>query len=196
MRIFPFVLPKLRTARLDLRAISATDVDALFAIFSDPQVMRYWSRGPYSSPEELQAYFEATEQAFLSRSQLRWGLARREDGRVIGVCSLYAIDANNLRADIGYILHKEAWGLGYMQEALTAIFDYAFEVMSLRRIEADIDPCNAASIASLERLGFQREGLLKERWLVDGEVSDSLMMGLLRKSWPPSLAQSAARPAV
>lgn len=186
MRTFPFVLPKLRTARLDLRAIDTGDIDALFSIFSEPQVMRYWSRGPYSSPEELQSYFEKTQQAFIEQSQLRWGLVSREDGRVIGVCSLYAIDAGNLRADIGYILHREAWGQGLMQEALTAIFDYAFEVMSLRRIEADIDPRNTASIAVLEKLGFQREGLLKERWLVDGEVSDSLMMGLLRSSWPPA----------
>jgi ribosomal-protein-alanine N-acetyltransferase len=184
VRTFPFVLPRLKTARLELRAIGADDINALFSIYSDPQTMRYWSRGPYSSPQELQSYLEKTEQAFASQSQLRWGVARREDGRVIGVCSLYAIDANNLRADIGYILNRETWGQGYMQEALTAIFEYAFEVMSLRRIEADIDPRNAASIASLERLGFCREGLLRERWLVNGEISDSLIMGLLRSSWP------------
>ncbi|MES2104341.1 MAG: GNAT family protein [Pseudomonadota bacterium] len=188
MRTFPFVLPVLPTARLELRAISTDDIDALFSIFSDPQTLRYWSRGPYSSPTELQSYFDKTEQSFIDKSQLRWGLARREDGRVIGVCSLYAIDAGNLRADIGYILHKDAWGRGYMREALTAIFDYAFEVMSLRRIEADIDPRNAASITVLEKLGFQREGLLKERWLVEGEVCDSLMMGLLRSAWPPVAA--------
>lgn len=194
MRTFPFVLPRLQTERLELRAIDKSDIDALFAIFGDVQTMRYWSRGPYSSPEELQSYFEKTDQAFADKSQLRWGLVRRgsEDDQFIGVCSMYAIDLNNLRADIGYILNREMWGQGYMQEALAAIFGYAFEVMGLRRIEADIDPRNAASIASLERLGFQREGLLKERWLVNGEISDSLMMGLLRSSWP----HSAAKPSV
>ncbi len=184
MRTFPFVLPVLQTARLDLRAIVPEDLEALFAIFSDAQTMRYWSRGPYSSLEELQSYFDKTQQAFEDRSQLRWGLVRREDGKLIGVCSMYAIDAGNLRADIGYILNRGAWGQGYMQEALTAVLDYGFEVLSLRRVEADIDPRNAASVASLGKLGFQREGLLKERWLVNGEVSDSLIMGLLRSSWP------------
>jgi RimJ/RimL family protein N-acetyltransferase len=185
MRTFPFVLPVLQTARLELRAIAAGDIDALFAIHSDPQTMRYGSRGPYTSAEELQSHFEKTELAAVDRPQLRWCLARREDGKAIGTCSLYDIDAGNLRADVGYILSRDAWGQGLMREALTAALDYSFEVMNLRRIEADIDPRNAASIAVLKKLGFQREGLLKERWLVEGEVCDSLMMGLLRSSWPP-----------
>ncbi len=182
------MLPVLQTARLELRAIVPGDLDALFAIFSDAQTMRYWSRGPYTSPQELQTYFEKTQQAFDDRSQLRWGLVSRGDGRLIGVCSMYSIDANNQRADIGYILNRDAWGHGYMQEALTAVLGYGFEVLSLRRVEADIDPRNSASVASLDKLGFQREGLLKERWLVNGEVSDSLLMGLLRSSWPPRRA--------
>lgn len=53
----------------------------------------------------------------------------------------------------------------------------------LNRIEADIDPRNLGSAASLECLGFVREGHLRERWVVDGEVSDSWLHGLLRRDW-------------
>ncbi|MDO9353805.1 MAG: GNAT family protein, partial [Solirubrobacteraceae bacterium] len=87
------------------------------------------------------------------------------------------------RAELGYALARQAWGGGYMHEALQALVAHAFEALQLHRLEADIDPRNAASARSLERLGFVREGLLRERWIVDGEVSDSALYGLLAPEW-------------
>jgi ribosomal-protein-alanine N-acetyltransferase len=84
---------------------------------------------------------------------------------------------------VGYSLASAEWGNGYMQEALTALLDYGFSELDLNRVEADVDPRNAASGRSLERLGFRREGLLRERWIVGGEVSDTALYGLLRKDW-------------
>jgi RimJ/RimL family protein N-acetyltransferase len=55
--------------------------------------------------------------------------------------------------------------------------------MQLRRLEADVDPRNAGSIRTLERLGFQREGFLRERWHVNGEIQDAIFYGLLRREW-------------
>jgi len=78
---------------------------------------------------------------------------------------------------------RACWGKGYMNEALNALVSHAFEVMRLRRLEADVDPRNAASIRTLERLGFQREGYLRERWHVNGEVQDAIFYGLLRREW-------------
>jgi RimJ/RimL family protein N-acetyltransferase len=70
-----------------------------------------------------------------------------------------------------------------MHEALTALLEFAFGDLDLNRVEADIDPRNVASARSLERLGFHKEGHLRERWIVDGEVSDSSLYGLLRSEW-------------
>ncbi|WP_395824837.1 GNAT family N-acetyltransferase [Collimonas sp.] len=70
-----------------------------------------------------------------------------------------------------------------MHEALTAFVEHAFERFNLRRIEADIDPRNGASAKTLTRLGFVKEGHLRERWLVNGEVSDTDLYGLLRRDW-------------
>jgi RimJ/RimL family protein N-acetyltransferase len=75
------------------------------------------------------------------------------------------------------------WGKGYMNEALTALIVHAFDVMELRRLEADVDPRNTASIRTLERLGFQREGFLRERWHVEGELQDAYFYGLLKREW-------------
>lgn len=70
-----------------------------------------------------------------------------------------------------------------MQEALRALLGYAFGELNLERIEADVDPRNEASIRTLERLGFKKEGYLRERWKVNGEVQDAIFYGLLRREW-------------
>ena len=70
-----------------------------------------------------------------------------------------------------------------MQETLKAVLNYAFDVLNLHRIEADVDPRNDASVRTLERLGFQREGYLRERWQVNGEIQDAFFYGLLRPDW-------------
>ena len=70
-----------------------------------------------------------------------------------------------------------------MHEALQALLGFAFTDLDLHRLEADIDPRNGASAAALVRLGFREEGLLRERWIVAGEVSDSQLYGLLRREW-------------
>lgn len=64
-----------------------------------------------------------------------------------------------------------------------ALVAFAFGELNLNRLEADIDPRNSASAASLARLGFTREGLLRERWIFDAEVSDTALYGLLRREW-------------
>ena len=70
-----------------------------------------------------------------------------------------------------------------MCEALGALLNYAFHTLNLNRLEADIDPRNHASAKILERLGFTREGHMRERWIVNGEVEDTWWYGLLRREW-------------
>jgi RimJ/RimL family protein N-acetyltransferase len=70
-----------------------------------------------------------------------------------------------------------------MTEALAALVNYAFGELGLNRIEADTDPRNPAATRVLEKLGGMREGLLRERWITDGQKSDSALYGLLRSDW-------------
>ena len=80
------------------------------------------------------------------------------DRRVIGSITVM-LEAGQPRAEIGYILGREHWGLGYAGEAQRRAIDFAFDELGLHRLEADTHPDNAASTRSLERLGFRREGL-------------------------------------
>ena len=179
-------LPVITTERVVLRWISEDDIDGLYEIFSDPQVMRYWSSPPIDNREaavELQRDIAASNE---KNTMLKWGLALRESNAVIGTATLFHLNLDNGRAEIGYAMGRAYWGKGYMNEALQALVSHAFEVMNLRRLEADVDPRNTASIRTLERLGFQREGFLRERWNVDGEIQDALFYGLLRHEWKPA----------
>lgn len=178
-----FDLVTLRTDRLLLRPLREADAPAIYAIRSDPTVMRYASSLPLTSPDQAQGFIAHEAAGMAARESLRLGLQRVEDDALIGTCLLFHINRQCRRAEIGYELRSDAWGRGYMHEALLALVRLGFAELALNRIEADIDPRNVASARSLERLGFTKEGHLRQRWIVDGEVSDSAFYGLLLSDW-------------
>lgn len=173
----------LHTARLTLRPPRRGDEADLHAIHADPEVMRYFSEPPWTDPERPARQIDDDAGRFEREESFRFAIVLNATGRQIGNCTLFALHRQNRRAEIGYALARRHWGQGYMHEALQALLGFAFTDLDLNRLEADIDPRNAASAASLVRLGFKEEGLLRERWIVGGEVSDSGLYGLLRREW-------------
>ena len=173
----------IRTARLVLRPLAERDVPALFEIHSDALAMRYWSAPVWTTDERgRQMVLRDLDPA--ETGHLRLGIERAESGDLVGTCTFFEINAQCQRAELGYMLSSRAWGQGCMHEALSAFIDFAFDHLGLNRIEADTDPRNERSMRLLERLHFVQEGVFRERWIVDGEVSDSAMFGLLRRDWP------------
>jgi RimJ/RimL family protein N-acetyltransferase len=180
------VLPLLQGQRVQLRMLRAADVPQLYAQFSDPKVMRYWSRSPLMRIEEAQSLFEELDRGVGSGEFAQWAIARRSDDLMIGSCALFAYQQAHRRAALGYALASAHWGHGFAQEALRLVLDHAFNVLDLHRLEADVDPRNAASIRLLEKLGFVREGVLRERWHVGGELQDSAIYALLARDYAAS----------
>lgn len=178
--LFGAALPTLQTPRLSLRHPRPADTSDLFAIFSDPVAMRYWSTLPMREPSEAEQYLRGIDEGFADRSLLQWAIALPDSDRLIGTVTLHNLSPSNKRAEIGYMLSPKQQGQGYATEAVFAVLVFAFERMNLHRIEADLHPDNAASVRLVERLGFAREGYLRERWFVGGVFSDSLVYGLLR----------------
>ncbi len=185
----PFDHLPLKTPRLLLRPLAPADAESLFAIFSDPAVMRYWSTPPWTSIDRAHQMIANDHTSLPAGEHLRLGLEIRDTTQLIGTCTFYDFNAQCRRAEIGYAMGSAFWGHGYMHEALTALLEYGFRELDLNRVEADIDPRNLASAKCLERLGFQYEGLLRERWIVDGEISDTGFYGLLRREWKAQLRQ-------
>ncbi len=176
-------LPTLEAERVRLRWLEPGDVDALFAVFSDPEVARYWSSPPMTARAAAEALLAEIHECFARRDLFQWGIALRSTDAVIGTTTLAHVTATHRRAEIGFALARPYWGQGLCGEALRRVLAFAFDELALHRIEADVDPRNARSIAALERLGFQREGHLRERWHVGGEICDGLFYGLLAPQW-------------
>lgn len=172
-------LPSPEGPRVRLRAPRQSDAADVYAVYSDPQVLRYWSHGPWSDPAQADDWIARSWAGFADRSALQWVVARREDDRVVGSTTLFACVAQHRRCEIGYALGAAHWGRGLAREALALALDQAFGVLGLNRIEADIDPRNLASVRLVEALGFRREGELRARYHVGGEIQDSLIYGLL-----------------
>jgi RimJ/RimL family protein N-acetyltransferase len=178
------MLPTLETSHLRLRWLTSADVPSLYEIFGDPEVCRYWSRPHLRDVSEAGALLAEIENGATSRTLSQWGIATRTENRIIGTCTLTSFSLEHRRAEVGFALGRASWGRGYASEALHALLRYAFESLDLRRLEADVDPRNSRSIRVLERLGFRREGLQRQRYLINGEAQDAVLYGLLSSEWP------------
>jgi [ribosomal protein S5]-alanine N-acetyltransferase len=183
----------LRTQRLRLRPLQHPDAAALFAIFADLRVARYLSKPPWSSIDVARERIARDIEAMGAGRYACFGIQEELNGKLLGECSLFNFHEQSRRAEVGYTLAFDCWGNGYMSEALSSLLEFGFGELTLNRVEADVDPRNVASARTLERLGFKKEGHLRERWIVAGEVSDSSLYGLLARDWSGRL-QLASRP--
>jgi len=182
-------LPAIDAPRVQLRWLTEPDVDALYTVFSDRGMMQYWSSPAMTARSEAEDYLRRIHDGFRGKTLFQWGVERKDDAQVLGTCTLFHLDPPNRKAELGYGMASTHWGKGYMTEALTALIGYAFGALDLRRLEADVDPRNVNSVRLLVKLGFQREGLLRERWNVGGEIQDTAFFGLLAREWSPVSAR-------
>ena len=190
--VLPEVVPELRSARLVLREVRQADAPAFHAAFSHPEVMALWSTPPHADQAETERLLRHDHEQFVAGRRIDWALTLPADDVAIGRISLTSLDAQNRRGELGYLLHRPSWGKGLAHEAQCAVIDWAFGPLGLHRLEADVDPGNHASLRSVERLGFRREGYLPERWLVGGRWFDSVVFGLLARDWADAV-QARAR---
>ena len=174
----------LETGRLRLRALGPGDAAALYPTMSDAGAMQYWSRAPFTSIAELGAHFARNADS----PWHGWAITRVGDDTAIGFASA-GEKRQGAVTEIGYLLARDAWGDGIAREAIGAVIDHLF-ARGQRRVCADTDPDNMASNRLLERLGFQREALLRAEWETHIGVRDSIIWGLLRDEWRGSRVSS------
>jgi ribosomal-protein-alanine N-acetyltransferase len=185
--------PTLQTDRLRLRPFADSDADALFALHSSASVLRYWDAPPWTEPARAERFLATCRQMADEGTGARVAIDRLADGAFLGWCSLTRWNADYRSAAMGYCLDDAAWGQGYATEAARALLQWAFATLDLNRVQAETDTRNVASARVLEKIGFAREGTLREDCVVNGEVSDSWVFGLLRREWQPSPGPVPAR---
>ena len=175
--------PQLKTARLLLREIRATDASALYTIHSDAPAMRWFGVDPLTQPAQAEVLAAQFASAFGAGTGMRWAIVRRDDDQLIGTCGLFRWNRNWRSCLIGYELAHAMQRRGYMREALGAVLDYGFGTMALHRIQAESHADNAASVGLLETSGFQFEGIHREQGFWSGQFHDLRCYGLLAREW-------------
>jgi ribosomal-protein-alanine N-acetyltransferase len=171
-------MPILETERLRLEPIAEADADAMFPLMGDPQDMAFWDSPEIDDPEIVADIVRAQAAETMAGKSYYWAMRALGDGQFIGACDLSEIDIRHRRAEVGFMLGRDAWGRGYALEAMRAVLAFA-AANGLRRLLARTHLGNRRSEALLEKLGFQEEGLLRGYVLRDGERRDCRLFGLL-----------------
>ena len=175
--------PTLDTARLRLRPVADTDADDLFTLNSDAEVLRYWDSPPWTDRSAVERFLAGSRRMAEDGTGTRLVIERGSDQAFLGWCTFNGWNPTFRSASLGYCLSRPAWGQGYATEAAGALLGWAFGALDLNRVQAEADTRNGASARVLEKLGFVREGTLREDCIVNGVVSDSWVYGLLRRDW-------------
>ncbi|BBH71311.1 N-acetyltransferase [Actinoplanes sp. OR16] len=171
------------TERLTLRRFRASDAPRLAEYRSDPDVARYQSwEAPFSlaAAEVAVRNFAASSPDVAGHFQYAAELSAT--GELAG--DVYVRLHDNLKqAEIGFTVAAEHQRKGYGSEAVSGVLDRLFRRQGLHKVTGECDARNVASAALMERLGFRREGLLRQQTFIKGEWTDDLLYGLLSTEW-------------
>jgi ribosomal-protein-alanine N-acetyltransferase len=164
--------------RLSLRPRRESDAEALFPTMSHPDSMKYWSSAPFTTISDLRKDFASTDTPTCTWKC--YAITLLNSDTCIGFVA-YTTRRKGV-SEIGYLVAKEVLGKGYGREAVGMLMTRLFGG-GQRRVFADVDPDNVASIKLLEALGFKLEGRLRAEWETHIGIRDSLLYGLLAEEW-------------
>jgi len=167
---------------LSVRIPRSEDAAGLFAAASDPDVTRWFSWGPYVSEDEARAYLERLPAERERGTQLDLVVEHRDDGP-IGIVGFSEIARRDRRATIGTWLGRQWWGTGANREAKALMCHLGFALLGLDRGGSYTIVEHARSQRALEKLGFEREGVLRAFHRHGEQTLDVVVFGLLRAAW-------------
>ena len=160
--------PVLETQRLQLRQMSESAVQGIFDIRTNDTVNKYIHRVPPTSIEEVQAYIIKMTDAMEKHGQcIIWAISLKGQEDCIATICYFNISEENKRAEIGFELHPDYFGGGYMQEAIKVVMQYGFNTIKLLSINAYAHKENRASIRLLEKNKFIADDAIKLEGLPD-----------------------------
>ena len=177
-------VPILETERLALRRIRADDLGDWMAVWRSPGVVDYLIDFECLPQEEMGREIVAwADRIFDEKSGIRWALALKPGGRMIGSCGFHLYDRRHQRVEIGYELHSDYWRQGLMSEAVAAVLAFCFDSLAVHRVEADVVEGNAASAALLKKAGFTLEGVWRDRVYKRSAFQSLWQFGILKPEY-------------
>jgi RimJ/RimL family protein N-acetyltransferase len=181
----PYTFPSpLVTERLSLRFLTPADVDDVHAYQSREDVCRYLPYTVRDRETVTEKVAQFAQARTLSAEHDFWQLALDRDGRVIGDLYFTIASVAHQTGEIGWSMHPDHHGRGYMTEAAGAVLQIAFAELGLHRVYAQLDPRNHASVALCKRLGMREEAHFVEDLWFKGEWGDTGIYAMLEREWP------------
>jgi [ribosomal protein S5]-alanine N-acetyltransferase len=182
MENFSFLpFQNLESERLLLRRITAADVNEIFAMRSNIEVMKYIPRPLCKTLDEAMDVINMLQNKLETNEGANWGITLKGNNKVIGFIGHYRIRWEHFRSEIGYMILPEYNGQGITTEAIKLLVDYGFNKMKMHSLEGIIDPENVASARVLEKNGFVKEAHLTENEFYDGKFLDTVIYSLVKK---------------
>ena len=171
-----FVEDGMKTDRIHLRPLDPEiDGEALHQIFGDEESCRYMTGPAYKTVAETIANLKKWTTGV---DEFSWAVCESANGPALGRISLFTRGRDVWEA--ACMIAPAARGKNLAARALALVIDEAFEKRGARRIFADVDPDNIPSLRVFEKLGFQREGVLRGNWSTHIGERDSVIFGLLK----------------
>ncbi len=171
--------PVLSTDHLILREVFDTDAEEMLYLRSDKEVMKYIPRPLAQTIQDALDRISMFREAREKEEGIHWTITQKGNDKLIGVISIFKIDKESFRAEIGYMLHPDNQGKGIISEALKEIIQFGFEKINLHSLNAIIDPRNTASEKVLQKANFKKEAHFREDFYFDGEFLDSVHYSIL-----------------
>ena len=175
--------PEIKTRRLVLRAPLDSDAQGLLALSHDEAAMRYYGMEPFEGQREALAELAWFTALLADGEGIRWVIADRATDAYMGDIGFHRRSLRHRKAEVGFRLERRHWRKGIMSETLAAALRYGFGEMRLNRVEALVDPRNAACLALLDKAGFTIEGTLRDYEFEHGAFVDLRMLSLLAREW-------------
>lgn len=145
---------ELTTPRLHLRPFTLADQEAIHVVYADPEVMRYVGHGAHQTMAETANALRIYGDVLNQRGYSFLAVTERATGALIGDGGLHPMGGVGPDVELGYTLARSAWGRGYATELGRALIEYAFTVLSVPRVVAQVEPANTASRNVLAKLGM------------------------------------------
>ena len=177
----------LQTDRLRLRRFTAADADYLVALDGDPEVMRYLTNGRPTAREVVESEVLPSILRCYERSEAgRWAAEDLASGEFLGWLSLQPPkDGSTAELDLGYRLHRSAWGCGYATEGARALIRKAFTDLGTQRVFAQTMAVNTRSRRVMEKAGLRHLRTFHLQWVdpIPGTEHGEVEYELLREDW-------------
>jgi [ribosomal protein S5]-alanine N-acetyltransferase len=169
-------------SRVYLRALEPEDIEHCLRWFNDPLITRHIDAG--ALPIDRQSQAELMENVRKDDKRIVMAICREENDLHIGNIGFHDISPVHRRAELGLVigertLHRK----GYGTDALKLMITYGFDSLNLERIFLRVMSSNEAAVGCYEKLGFQREAVLRQQTYREGSYFDEIVMGLLKEEW-------------